>query len=727
MLRRKSFRQGWLAGKIYKRLAIALLLLLALGMTVFAAERVFWPDKAYPRAANGTLDLTGWNWQKDGTLPLNGEWSFSWKQLLLTDSDAGNGTSPPPEQTIKVPGSWNGTVVDGTPLSGEGYATYRLTVLLPEGEEELALRVPAVSTSYKLWVNGKAIASTGQLGTTEETAVPQFAPEVAVAPTLQSEMEIVIEVANFSHQRGGLRQPIELGAAKDIIRTKELAVGFDMLLIGCLLIMGLYHMGLFAVRTKEMSMLYFGLFCLLFGIRMTLLGEIVITKAIPGFNWTLEINLEYLSAALSLPLFILFFSSLYPKESSRLMNAAFCILTVSYSVVIAVLPTLIFTQGLVPLQLVVVAAIVYVMSIAVFACIRKREGSGILLISCLVLGTSIVNDMLYAHQLVATTDRMSAFGLLIFIFSQAAMLSIKLSRAFVSVEKLSSELTELNNGLHEKIAERTYDLEQANEALIRSNDELSRLETSRSHLISNISHDLGTPMTTIQCYIEAILDRMVDSEEQQERYLRVIHSKVVGMDRLIEDLFQLSQLEARQVAFKQEPVTTDRLIERLFARYELDARGAGIEYTLTVFRDKGGGEGFSMVEVDTERLHQAYSNLIFNAIKFTPSGGTIAVEMHDNGSEMRVSVSDSGSGIRPEDLPYVFDRFYTSNKARNESVGGKGLGLSISKEIVEYHGGRIWVERTGKQRGTVICFTIPTRTSRSASKAGIYQTVGDGT
>ncbi|MFC6229649.1 ATP-binding protein [Paenibacillus allorhizosphaerae] len=712
--------------RVYKRFSIALLLLLALGTIVFAAERVFWPDKAYPRAENGIIDLSDWNWQKDGTLPLNGEWSFSWQQLQQSEADQASEQSQLPAQTIKVPGSWNGTVVDGVPLSGEGYATYRLKIMLPEGEDVLALRVPAVSTSYKLWVNGKAIASAGLLGTTEESAVPQFAPEVAVAPTLHSAMDIVIEVANFSHQRGGLRQPIELGTAKDIIRAKEMAVGFDMLLIGCLLIMGLYHLGLFAVRTKEWSMLYFGLFCLLFSIRMTLLGEIVITKAIPGFNWTLEINLEYLSAALSLPLFILFFSSLYPEESARFMNAAFCIVTVGYSIVIAVLPTLIFTQALVSLQLVVVAAIVYVMSIAVFACIRKREGSGILLISCLVLGTSIVNDMLYAHQLVATTDRMSAFGLLIFIFSQAAMLSIKLSRAFVSVEKLSTELTELNNGLNEKIIERTYDLEQANKALKWSNDELSRMETSRSHLLSNISHDLGTPMTAIQCYIEAILDRMVDTEEQRERYLRVIHSKVVGMDRLIEDLFQLSQLEARQVAFKKEPVTTDLLIERLFARYELDARGAGIAYTLTVFRNGEKDEQFSSVEVDAERLHQAYSNLIFNAIKFTPSGGSIAVEMHDNGSEMLVSVSDSGSGIRPEDLPYVFDRFYTSNKARNDSGGGKGLGLSISKEIVEYHGGRIWVDRTEEQCGTVICFTIPTQTKQAVSKAGIYQTVGDG-
>jgi signal transduction histidine kinase len=708
MLKLRDNKDCLLSEKLYKRFAVAFVLMLLLGSFICTGHRFMPPESSSPQAVHGLIDLSGWDWEEDGTVLLNGEWSFYWNELQLTGNAEQTERSA---QYLKVPGSWNGAVPDGKPLPGQGYATYRLKVLLPEQENVLALHLPPINTSYSLWINGKRVAAAGQAGTSAAETVPLYAPQIAVVHTQVPEMEIVCEVANYDHQKGGIRQPIEFGPVSQIVRSGELSAGFDTLLIGSLLIMGLYHLGLYAVRTKEVAMLYFSLFCLLFSLRISLLGEIIATKAIPGFRWTLELKLEYLTSAVCLTLFVLFFASLYRDESYRPLNLGFCIAGALYSIMIAVLPPLIFTEALLYLQLFVASGILYILIVVLLAYIRKREGAGILLFSCFVFAVTIVNDMLYAHELVSTTDKMSAFGLLIFIFSQSVVLSIKLSRAYYNEEKLSAELSEMNSGLYGKIKERTSDLEQSNEALIRSNDELSRLEKSRSHLLSNISHDLGTPLTAIQCYLEAILDNMADTEEQKERYLRLIHSKVIGMERLIEDLFQLSQLEARQVAFRLQPVTTNRLIELLFTRYELDTRGAGIDYTLSISGEAAEKDAFSTVKVDLERLHQVYSNLIFNAIKFTPKGGSISVEMSDDGQQMLVRICDTGDGIRLEDLPYIFDRFYTNHKALGAAGGGKGLGLSISKEIVEYHGGRIWVETTGEQKGTVICFTIPVQSS----------------
>ncbi|KEQ23933.1 sensor histidine kinase [Paenibacillus tyrfis] len=692
--------------RISRRVAAFFTIVVFLIVGLIAGERLFFTYGNSPTAVRGELDLRGWDWDRKGYLPLNGEWEFYWNEFKHPADLAADRFGAP--SYARLPGSWNGTTKDGKVLTGEGYATYRLKILLSDDERMLALRLPPIYTSYKLWVNGKEIASAGTASRSEPESKPHFLTQLAVAHPHTSELRVVLQVSNYSHEKGGIRQPIEFGLFESVARAKQLSVGFDTLLIGCLLIMGLYHLGLFVVRTKELAMLYFGLFCIVFCLRMALIGEMVVTQAFPRFDWTLALVLEYLTADLSMLLFVLFFASMYPRESSRKITTYFCVVALAYAAVIPLLPAMLFTKWLIVLQLILGTGVCYNLSIIVLAFLRRREGGGLLLFAGLIFAATIVNDMLYAHELVQTTDKMSAFGLLIFIFSQSVLLSVKLSRGYGSEEKLSATLTQLNSGLHDKIKERTADLEEANLELRRKNDELSRMEKSRSRLLSNISHDLGTPLTTIQCYLEAVLDGIVDTEEQKERYLRLIHSKVVSMDRLIEDLFQLSQLEARQVTFKKQLMRTDRLIELLFSRYELDTRNAGIHYMLTL-RAEGDDQAreFSAVEVDLERLHQVFSNLIFNAIKFTPEGGSIQVEMIDDGEQLLCRVSDTGGGINEQDLPYVFDRFYTSGRSRNSAAGGKGLGLSISREIIEYHGGRIWVDRTEPGRGTVFCFTIP--------------------
>ncbi|MBP1154447.1 MULTISPECIES: ATP-binding protein [unclassified Paenibacillus] len=692
----------------YPRFTAFILLSLILALVLYLeGSRFFSSVSSPPEADKGVLDLQSWDWQQHESVPLSGQWEFFWNRLVPPDELTGD-SDPLARSYSAIPGAWNGMQMDGEALPGEGFATYRLKVLLPEKDDhQLALWIPTMNTSYRLWVNGQEIASVGTVGTSKLDSKPQYITQVAVANAQHAQLDVVLQISNYFHQRGGILKPIELGEVESIVRTKELFSGFDTLLIGSLLIMGLYHLGVFAVRTKELSMLFFGLFCLLVSLRVSLLGEIVLTRAFPGFYWMLLIKLEYLTASLGVPLFILFFSNLFPCESSRKINLGLCASMFAFSLFIMMSPTMVFTKALVVLQLMMLAAIVYIMRIVALAFIRQREGSGIILLACFIFSVTIVNDMLYAHELVRTTDQMSGYGLLIFVFSQSMLLSTKWSRAYMNEEKLSAALTELNSSLHDKIKSRTSDLEQANEALKQKNDELSRLENSRSHLLSNVSHDLGTPLTTIQCYVEAIMDGMVDTEEQKARYLQIIHSKVVGMDRLIEDLFHLSQLEARQVVFKKKPMRTDHLTELLYTRYELDTRNAGLHYKLNLKRASDGQGMFSIIEVDLERMHQVFGNLIHNSIKFTPEGGSIDVEMIDDGHCMLCRISDSGHGINPADLPYVFDRFYTNNKSRNLETGGKGLGLSISKEIVEYHGGRIWVESSGQGKGTVISFSLP--------------------
>lgn len=670
-------------------------------------------QQAGPPAAarQGVLTLDDPQELSRGVL-LEGEWEMYWGELLTPDDFA---AAAPPRQggrSVVLPGTWTGLPSPEGKLPGLGYATYRLRVQLPPGTDDrmlLAVRIPPVNSAYRLWVGGTQVASAGTVGTSRETSVSQYTKAMAVFHPRNAELDMVLQIANFSHAKGGLRQPIELGEMSAVHRSEDLAVGFDALLIGSLLIMGLYHLGLFTARRQSWSMFYFGMFCLLFSLRITLLGEVLLVKLFPGLDGELQLTLEYLTAALSLPLFTRFFSNSFPQESSERHTRLFTLLPGAYAVLVIALPSVMFTGTLIVLQLIITVCAMYIIFIAARAARRRRTGARFLLASCLLFFATVISDMLYAHELAVSRDTLSAFGLLFFVFSQSVLLSVKLSRTYVQEEQLTAALTALNSGLHSKVLERSAELEAANGELVRKNEELSRLESSRSRLLSNISHDLGTPLTTIRCYLEAIMDGMVETDEERERYVRLIHGKVLGMDRLIEDLFQLSQLEAGRVVFKFRPIPVDRLAGLLFGRYELDTRNSGIGYDLTVDRmgEAAGRAEYAEVEADLERLHQVFGNLIFNAMSFMRRGGRIEVSVTEDGREMRCSVRDNGRGIEPKDLPYVFERYYSGRASPGKTSGG--LGLSISKEIVEAHGGRIWIEWSEPGEGTLIVFALPIR------------------
>ena len=689
--------------------ALMIFLLAAGLLTVFWANRPgLMPVPAgVGISSEGRLDLSGWSFERQGRTELNGEWAF-YEHMLLAPEDLKAGQ---PVTYIKVPAAWNRYEAEAGTTgfhSGTGYGTYRLQVLLPQANHLYALRIPTISTAYRLWINGEEAARAGEPGATAEASVPKNEMKTVPFSLDTRQLDLVLQVSNFHHSMGGVRHPIELGDFGQMQLRDEFSLGFDLLLFGSLTIMGLYHLGLFTIRRQDSSALYFGLYCLLTAFRTLFIGDIAVVKLFPGFPWELEMKLEYLSAYGVLCLYMLFIGKLYHQACHHVILRWFSILCGAYTLLTLCTPALIYTRYLLGFHLIAVAGMLYMLYVLYTACRQKQEGSLILLSASFLYALLLFNDILYTNGWAQTTGRASGIGLLVFIVCQSLVLSTKLSRAFANVENLSAALAELNGGLQAKIKAGTADLKWAHDTLLKKNKELSRLERSRSRLLSNISHDLGTPLTTIQCYLEAILDGMIENDDKRRQYIRLIHDKVLGMGRLIDDLFHLSQLEARQVEFKSRRMAADKLIHQLHARYELDASNAGLTYELRLSANGPKGTPYPEVCVDLERMHQAFSNLIYNAIKFTPPGGSIIVEMTDSGAEtMLCRVSDTGAGIHADDLPNIFDRFYTSSSPRNVSAGGKGLGLSISKEIIESHGGRIWVERSELQAGTVFCFTLP--------------------
>lgn len=226
------------------------------------------------------------------------------------------------------------------------------------------------------------------------------------------------------------------------------------------------------------------------------------------------------------------------------------------------------------------------------------------------------------------------------------------------------------------------------------------LEVLRRDLIAWVGHDLRTPLTSIRAIIEALADGVVEDPAARQRYLRTAQQDVQALSHLIDDLFELAQLDAGGLRLDIQPGSLSDLISDTIESFTGQARRQGVEL------DGSAEANVDPLSMDVQRIGRVLNNLIANALRHTPTGGQIQVYAWRAGQEARVEVRDSGEGIRPEDLDQVFERFYRGEKSRNRATGGAGLGLAIARGIVEAHGGKIWVESKPGE-GARFVFSLP--------------------
>jgi len=231
--------------------------------------------------------------------------------------------------------------------------------------------------------------------------------------------------------------------------------------------------------------------------------------------------------------------------------------------------------------------------------------------------------------------------------------------------------------------------------------ELRAAEDYRTRLVANISHDLRTPLATLRSYVESFLLRWDQlPAEDRERQLRTITSNLDNLDGLVERLFELSQLDSGRAETRPEPFSLEELADDVLRRLEVKAAAAGVALEL----ETDGGP--TDVMADPLRIAQVLQNLVDNAVKFNRAGGRVTVTLGPAGARVPVSVRDDGEGIAAEDLPHVFERFYTADKSRTGKDRGSGLGLAIAHRIIQAHGGELTVESRAGQ-GACFRFDLP--------------------
>ncbi|MGG3518728.1 HAMP domain-containing sensor histidine kinase [Bacillus pseudomycoides] len=241
---------------------------------------------------------------------------------------------------------------------------------------------------------------------------------------------------------------------------------------------------------------------------------------------------------------------------------------------------------------------------------------------------------------------------------------------------------------HDEIGQLNQAFEEMRQKLKESIEVQAQYEENRKELISNISHDLKTPITSIIGYVEGIKDGVANTPEKMNRYLTTIYTKATHMDTLIDELFLFSKLDLNRVPFHFETIELYLFMVDVIEEIQMDLSKDGIHLSLQSF-----SESPLYVTADREKVKRVISNLIHNSVKYMDKPQKeITVTLLEEADMAIVRVTDNGSGIATDTLPYIFERFYRAEQSRNSSTGGSGLGLAIAKQIVEEHGGKIWAE-----------------------------------
>lgn len=417
----------------------------------------------HPKAEKGVLDLRQWNFEQKGNLPLDGEWAFYWNDTTL-------GGSAPMPHYIKVPGFWNGTKLDGKALEGHGFACYHVKIKLSHQHPALSLKLPTISTAYLLKINGKALTSNGMVGTNESNSCPSYQPHIVSLRTDSSELDLQLQVSNFHHRLGGLWESILIGKEEQIVAKRTAMIGLELFLIGSILIMSLYHLGLFISRPKDLSPLYFGIFCFLIVFRIGVTGEYTANLLYP-FPWKALVATEYLSFYLSVPIFCTFTRSLFPNEYSKWIHRFNYMFSIPLALIVLLCQPNFYSYTISYFQLFLVFSGIYTIYVLVLASLRKRSGAMVLLMGFVIFFAAAINDVLFQIGAINSMNLTSA-GLFFFIINQAYLLSSRFSKAFQKNEELKDELTFINKNLERLVDERTLELKNQNDELHALNAEI---------------------------------------------------------------------------------------------------------------------------------------------------------------------------------------------------------------------------------------------------------------
>ena len=635
-------------------------------------------------AKNGVLDLSKCDLEEE-IITLDGEWEIYWNQLLSRkDLNQYQGKV----DYFDFPELWNNhKTKNGQALSPFGYATYHLKVLLPEERPLLSFYIKHFYSSYLLMVDDQVILSSGKVGSSDETSSPNWIPQAVMFSGTGDTLDIILQISNFRHSKGGARESILLSSKENIESQFIEVLGYDLLLCGGLIMTGLFFLGLYYFGQREKSAIYFSIFCLTFAYRVIAADDYSLLVLNPNYNWTIFLKLEYLSLFVPPLFFALYTHSLYPMDSKHFILKGFAIISGLLSLATIILPSTIFTHFVDSYLFLMLLAIIYCGSVYFTAVRNKRDGAKYAMLGTIpVLVIFIYKILIYVGSL-QEIEFISFIGFVAFFFFQSLVLFFLFTKS-----------------------------------LKNAKEEAERAVMAKSEFLSMMSHEIRTPMNAVVGLTNYLIED--NPKEDQVDSLKTLKFSAENLLVIINDILDFSKIEAGKVEFEEQPSDIHEILSNIKKTFAPIAKQKNLEFILKIDKQVP-----DHIICDTTRTSQIFSNLIGNAIKFTKKGrvtlGAELVETRKEEVSILFYIEDTGIGIPPERQPEVFKSFTQANTSINRQFGGTGLGLTITKRLLELQGSELKLE-SEENVGTKFYFTQTFRISQAPEKSRAQKTTSEG-
>lgn len=463
---------------------ISFVTILFLGFTIACSQ-----VGEVPKMLDGYVNAEEFFETEGKVLKLSGEWIY-FPNMLLSPLEITEIQKNRPNSKFYVPGVWSKSFYDYGFLSGDGYATFQTNINHGLTNQPLSLLIPEMETAYVLFVDGKKIAQNGVVSFNEQKAVPEYKPQIVDFIPQEKESTIVLQISNYHHRKGGPGQIISLARTSDIHAKYESELMKDMLLVGSILFMGIYHGFLYLNRRKAPQTFWFALTCFLIFIRVFVTGNKYITLIYPNIPWELHLKLSYLSFFLIPPFFGRYIYLLFKPYFSKSIYELIIYASYMFSLIVLVTKTSFYTYLMVPFQVFCVFAAIYVFYTTYRVIIAKVSGSKIFLFSFVLFIFSFVNDIL-VNNLIIHGPLMIHFGIFTMFFFQAILIAKGFSTGFEEAENLAIELSSKNQ-----------ELQQVKHQLIDTNESLEIRVKEKTNLLQNKLDQIGKDLQLAKSIVQ---------------------------------------------------------------------------------------------------------------------------------------------------------------------------------------------------------------------------------